>query len=264
MCESGGKFIPSTKKDFTLISAVRVAHLKKQYPGTEVPAVKDISFTIEQGEVWGLLGPNGAGKTTTISILCGLLKQTDGEVEIFGHTYSHHTQAIKRMIGLIPQEIALFPLLTANENLTYIGNMYGLRGQSLRNLIKDYLERFGLTHHADQRLQTYSGGMKRRINLIAGIMHQPKIVFLDEPTVGVDVQSRNMIHTFLKELNQQGTTIIYTSHLMEEAESLCTDLAIIDHGKIIAIGEPEAMIRDSNARNLEDLFLNLTGRTLRD
>lgn len=247
-----------------MIPAVRVAHLKKQYTGTETPAVKDISFTIQPGEVWGLLGPNGAGKTTTISILCGLLHQTNGEVEIFGHTFQHDTQTIRKIIGLIPQEIALFPLLTAMENLTYIGNMYGLKGKPLREMIRSYLDQFGLLHHANQRVQTFSGGMKRRINLIAGIMHQPKIVFLDEPTVGVDVQSRSMIHTFLKDLHQNGTTIIYTSHLMEEAENLCTNLAIIDHGHIIAMGEPASMIERSNARNLEDLFLNLTGRTLRD
>ncbi len=245
-------------------AALEVRHLVKHYKGAATPAVNKISFSIANGEIWGLLGPNGAGKTTTISILCGLLKQTKGEVLIKGYTHNRNSKQIKQLISIVPQDIALYPSLTAVENLRYIGNMYGLKGEVLDKRIDDYLTLFGLKDVAGKRVETYSGGMKRRINLIAGILHDPQIVFLDEPTVGVDVQSRNMITTFLQDLNRKGNTIVYTSHLMEEAQHLCTHIAIIDHGVIIATGTPEELISQHNCRNLEDLFLKLTGRKLRD
>ncbi len=245
-------------------AALEVRDLVKNYKGAAVPAVNKISFSITNGEIWGLLGPNGAGKTTTISILCGLLKQTAGDVRIKGYTHQKNSKQIKELISIVPQDIALYPALTAVENLQYIGNMYGLKGSELNKRIHTYLEIFGLKEVAGKRIETYSGGMKRRINLIAGILHDPQIVFLDEPTVGVDVQSRNMITTFLQDLNKKGTTIVYTSHLMEEAQHLCTHIAIIDHGVIIASGSPDELIRMHSCRNLEDLFLKLTGRKLRD
>ena len=168
------------------------------------------------------------------------------------------------MIGVVPQDIALYPSLTAYENLRYIGNMYGLSGKDLKTKIQDNLEIVGLSSQSKQRVETFSGGMKRRINLVAGILHTPKILFLDEPTVGVDVQSRNLITEHLHLLNKQGCTIIYTSHLMEEAEHLCSAIAIIDHGEIITSGEPKAVIKEHGTENLEQLFLKLTGKTLRD
>ena len=164
----------------------------------------------------------------------------------------------------MPQEIALYPTLTAYENLRYIGNMYGLRGKNLTTKIQENLEVVGLASHANHRVETFSGGMKRRINLVAGILHTPKVLFLDEPTVGVDVQSRNLITEHLHLLNKQGCTIIYTSHLMEEAENLCSAIAVIDHGQIIASGEPKTVIKEHGSENLEQLFLKLTGKTLRD
>jgi len=248
----------------TSAAAIQVDHLAKTYKGLIVPAVDSISFTVEAGEIFGLLGPNGAGKTTTISILCGLIEKTAGEVTIQNLSIEKQIEEIKQRIGVVPQDIALYPTLTAFENLRYIGNMYGLKGELLRKRIEEYLTVFGLNHHSDKLINTFSGGMKRRINLIAGILHQPEILFLDEPTVGVDVQSRNVITEYLKKLNAEGMTIVYTSHLMDEAENLCSRIAIIDHGKIIANGTPYDLIREHNSSNLEELFLKLTGRKLRD
>lgn len=169
------------------------------------------------------------------------------------------------MIGVVPQDIALYPMLTARENLHFIGSMYGLAGKLLKERVNQGLSVFGLEKFANRRIQTYSGGMKRRINLIAGILHQPRVLFLDEPTVGIDVQSRTVIIEYLKQLNSEGTTIIYTSHYMEEAEILCSSIAIIDHGKIITQGRPSEMIGiQPGCDNLECIFLDLTGRKLRD
>jgi ABC-2 type transport system ATP-binding protein len=244
--------------------AIEVNHLIKIYKGASHPAVNNISFTIPNGSIFGLLGPNGAGKTTTISILCGLLTPSSGQATILGHSIQTELEEIKKKIGVVPQEIALYPALTAFENLRYIGNMYGLKGTDLKKKISEHLEIVGLTAHANKRVETFSGGMKRRINLIAGILHQPQLVFLDEPTVGVDVQSRHLITEHLHLLNQQGCTIIYTSHLMEEAENLCSEIAIIDNGGLVIRGEPKKLIAAEQTTNLEQLFLKLTGKTLRD
>lgn len=246
-----------------LSAAIQVNHLSKIYKGSGNPAVNDISFTVPPGSIFGLLGPNGAGKTTTISVLCGLIKPSGGTVELHGYS-SSQKEEIKKIIGVVPQDIALYPTLTAFENLQYIGNMYGLKGYSLKEAINTHLLHFGLQESANKLLGKFSGGMKRRINLIAGILHQPKILFLDEPTVGVDVQSRNVITEHLHQLNKSGMTIVYTSHLMEEAENLCTEIAIIDQGKIIASGQPKILIAENGSGNLETLFLKLTGKKLRD
>ncbi|MBL0342709.1 MAG: ABC transporter ATP-binding protein [Bacteroidetes bacterium] len=244
--------------------AIEVKNLSKTYKGAISPAVNNITFSIPKGEIWGLLGPNGAGKTTTISIACGLINQSSGDVTINGLNYQQHRDTIKRLISVVPQDIALYPTLTAYENLEYVGNMYGLKGAKLKDRIHACLEIFGLTANSNKRIETFSGGMKRRINLIAGILHSPEILFLDEPTVGVDVQSRNIIIDFLHQINREGTTIIYTSHLMEEAQNLCTYIAIIDQGNIIATGKPSSLIQENQCGNLEEVFLKLTGRKLRD
>ncbi len=248
----------------TTNTAIEVNQLIKIYKGSSHPAVNNISFNINKGSIFGLLGPNGAGKTTTISILCGLIKPSSGTIKILDLSVDKHLQEIKQNIGIVPQEIALYPTLTAFENLRYIGNMYGLKGEALKKKINSHLEIVGLAAQTNKRIETFSGGMKRRINLIAGILHQPQILFLDEPTVGVDVQSRNVITEHLHLLNKQGMTIIYTSHLMEEAENLCTEIAIIDNGQIIKSGTPKALVAEHSAPNLEQLFLKLTGKKLRD
>lgn len=244
---------------------IELKYLTKYYKGSNTPAIDNISLNINKGEIYGLLGPNGAGKTTTISILCGLFGPTSGNVFIDGMEYQHSSEKIKNIIGVVPQEIALYPSLTARENLNFFGHMYGLKGTQLKNRVNECLELFGLEKNANRRIKTFSGGMKRRINIIAGILHEPKIIYLDEPTVGVDVQSRNVILEYLRNLNNNGTTIIYTSHYMEEAENLCSRVAIIDMGKIITEGKPKELINSKEEyTDLESIFLNITGRALRD
>lgn len=236
-----------------------IENLSKTFPGAIEPSIKNLSFSIKRNEVFGLLGTNGAGKTTTISILCGTIKASSGVILLDGFPLEINSVKIKTMLGVVPQDIALYPMLTARENLTFFGKMYGLKEKDLAERMSYWLDKFNMTKHADRRLSEYSGGMKRRINLIAGILHEPKILFLDEPTVGVDVQSRNEIISQLKEINKRGTTIIYTSHHMEEAEDFCTHIAIIDKGEIMAQGTPEELINSNNGMTkLENVFLHLT------
>lgn len=228
-------------------------------------SLDNFSLDINEGQIFGLIGPNGAGKTTLISILCGLVRPTSGNFTIDSLTYSKNSDEIKKIIGVVPQEYALYPTLTAKENLLYFGSMYGLKGSELKEKVIDSLDFLGLLKFADKRIETFSGGMKRRVNLIAGILHNPKILFLDEPTVGVDVHSKNVIIDYLKQLNATGTTIIYTSHHLSEAQDFCTDIAIVDRGIIYAEGTPKDLIlATKDARNLEDVFISLTGKELRD
>lgn len=244
---------------------IHINQLYKQYKEADYFSVNDLSLQVNEKEIFGLLGPNGAGKTTLISMLCGLIKPTSGNFSIADFTYDKNATTIKKIIGVVPQEYALYPTLTAKENLMYFGSMFGLKGNDLSNKVDDALEHLGLLKFANKRIDTFSGGMKRRVNLIAGILHNPKVLFLDEPTVGVDVQSKNVIIDYLKALNQQGTTIIYTSHHLSEAQDFCTQIAIIDHGKIFAQGTPSDLISNTpNAHNLEDVFISLTGKELRD
>lgn len=244
---------------------IQISNLSKIYKDAEVYSLNDFSLDIKEGQIFGLLGPNGAGKTTLISILCGLIKPTSGSFTIDNLVYAKNANEIKKIIGVVPQEYALYPTLTARENLLYFGSMYGLKGNDLKEKVIDSLDFLGLLKFADKRIETFSGGMKRRVNLIAGILHNPKILFLDEPTVGVDVHSKNVIISYLKELNKTGTTIIYTSHHLSEAQDFCTNIAIIDGGIIHAEGTPKDLISTTaNARNLEDVFISLTGKELRD
>lgn len=244
---------------------IEIQSLSKKYKEADFFSVNNLSLSVNKGEIFGLLGPNGAGKTTLISMLCGLIKPTSGSFTIEGHTYKNDAYAIKKTIGVVPQEYALYPTLTARENLMYFGSMYGLKGKDLKQRINDSLEYLGLIKFADKRTDTFSGGMKRRVNLIAGMLHEPTILFLDEPTVGVDVHSKNVIIDYLKQINQKGTTIIYTSHHLAEAEDLCSHIAIIDNGVILMQGTPDEIIEIThNALTLEDVFLSLTGKELRD
>lgn len=244
---------------------IQIQSLSKKYKDAEEFSLNDLTLSIYEGQIFGLLGPNGAGKTTLISLLCGLIKPTSGSFTINNLMYADNANAIKKVIGVVPQEYALYPTLTAKENLLYFGSMYGLKGKELQQKVNENLDFLGLLKFADKRVETFSGGMKRRVNLIAGILHNPKILFLDEPTVGVDVQSKNAIIEYLTQLNQSGTTIIYTSHHLSEAQDFCTDIAIIDRGKIYAQGTPKELISNtSNAQNLEDVFIALTGKELRD
>jgi ABC-2 type transport system ATP-binding protein len=235
------------------------------YKDAEMYSLNNFTLDINEGQIFGLLGPNGAGKTTLISILCGLVKPTSGSFTIDNFTYANNANDIKKIIGVVPQEYALYPTLTARENLLYFGSMYGLKGADLKEKVIDSLELLGLLKFADKRIETFSGGMKRRVNLIAGILHNPKVLFLDEPTVGVDVHSKNVIIEYLKQLNKSGATIIYTSHHLSEAQDFCTHIAIVDRGVIYAEGTPNELISATKeARNLEDVFISLTGNELRD
>lgn len=213
---------------------VCVSGLEKRFD--ELVAVDDVSFEIQRGEVYGLLGPNGAGKTTTISMLSCLIEPTAGSITVDGHDASREPGPLKQALGIVPQEVALYPTLTAAENLRFWGSMYGLSGGALDNAVAEALELAGLADRSKERIEKYSGGMKRRINIAAGILHKPKVLLMDEPTVGIDPQSRNHILETVKGLNASGMTVLYTSHYMEEVEYLCDRIAIMDHGRIIAEG----------------------------
>ena len=236
----------------------------KVYKGSSLPALNGLNISVNQGEIFGLLGPNGAGKTTAISIMSTLLRPTRGSITIYGIDIVRYPNEAKKFLSLVPQEIALYPNLTARENLRYFGRLYGLRGQQLEKRIWESLELVGLKK-GDERVFTFSGGMKRRANLAAGILSKPRLLFLDEPTVGIDAQSRNMILEKLALLKNTGTSMIYTTHYMEEAELLCSSVVIIDKGQSIAEGNPQELInRTPECSSLQDVFFALTGKNIRD
>lgn len=220
--------------------AVRADDLHKTFrtrKGDEIRAVDGISFSLMHGELFSLLGPNGAGKTTTISMLCGLLTPTAGTAAINGVSMTEKPLEAKKYIGVVPQEIALYPRLTARQNLEFFGRMYGLRGVQLADRVGELLEFVELADRGDDRIETFSGGMKRRVNIAVGLLHRPPVLFMDEPTVGVDPQSRRRILDTIRHLKEdQGMAILYTTHLMEEAQELSDRVGIIDHGRLIALG----------------------------
>jgi len=216
-------------------------NLVKKYGN--LTAVNDVNLAIQQGEIFGLLGPNGAGKTTLISMITGLLKPNSGRITVDGLDLQTDTYTVKAKMGLVPQELALYPTLSARDNLAFFGSIYGLVGKQLRERVDAMLEMVELTERAKEAVSNYSGGMKRRVNIAAGLMHQPEVLFLDEPTVGVDPQSRNAIFEAVEDLNRAGMTVIYTTHYMEEAQRLCHRVAIIDEGQIIALDTPAALIQ---------------------
>ncbi len=218
---------------------VEVKNLVKRYK--DVLAVDNVNLAIEEGEIFGLLGPNGAGKTTTISILTGLVRSDSGEIKIFDKSLSTNEMEVKRQFGIVPQDIAVFEDLTAWENLNYFGSLYGLRGSLLKERIEEALEFTGLSENRKKYPKKFSGGMKRRLNIACAIVHRPKLIILDEPTVGIDPQSRNHILNSIKKLNQMGSTIIYTSHYMEEVDEICSKIVIMDHGRVIAKGTKDEL-----------------------
>ncbi|QPZ41924.1 ABC transporter ATP-binding protein [Bacillus halotolerans] len=213
---------------------LQAENIKKEYGKKTI--VKGISFSLKKGESFGLLGPNGAGKSTTISMISGLVPLDGGEITVGGYVIGKDTNKAKQTIGIVPQEIALYPTLTAQENLVFWGKMYGLTHGEAKKRSAEVLEYVGLTERAKDKIETFSGGMKRRINIGAALMHKPELLIMDEPTVGIDPQSRNHILETVKQLNETGMTVIYTSHYMEEVEYLCDRIGIIDQGEMIAIG----------------------------
>ena len=218
---------------------IHVENLTKKY--SDITAVNNISLNIEQGGVYGLLGPNGAGKTTLISMLCGLLSPDSGSITVDGLNFQKNDLKIRQMIGFIPQELAIYDYLSAWDNVKFFASLYGLRGKALNQAVSSALEFTGLQDAAKKRVKSFSGGMKRRLNISCGIAHSPEILFMDEPTIGIDPQSRHYILESIKSLGREGQTIIYTTHYMEEAEDICSRIAIIDHGKIIAEGTNEQL-----------------------
>lgn len=225
------------------MSFVEVDTLRKQFdPPKGTLAVDDLSFSIEQGEIYSLLGPNGAGKTTTISILSGLLAPTGGDARVGGHSILKESASVKGLLGVVPQDIALYLDLTARENLEFWGKMYGLRGAELSRRVDSVLELIDLVDRQKERLEDYSGGMKRRVNIGAALLHQPSLLILDEPTVGIDPQSRRAILDGVKAFNRQGMTILYTTHYMEEAQELSHRIGIMDHGRMLADGTNEELV----------------------
>jgi ABC-2 type transport system ATP-binding protein len=241
-------------------NAIEVQNLKKNFG--QLQAVRDVSFVAEAGEVLSLLGPNGAGKSTTISMISGLLEPSDGDALIMGHSIRREPLQAKANLGVVPQDIALYPDLTARENLVFWGKMYGLRGAALQARVDEVLEIIGLTDRQRDRVGTFSGGMKRRVNIGAALLHKPKVIIMDEPTVGIDPQSRRHILDNVKELNRQGMTVIYTTHYMEEAEELSNHIAIVDQGRVVACGTYPELIKLVGEQTRIDLGLNVEGETM--
>lgn len=223
------------------IKAIEVLDLHKSFG--DIQAVRGVSFSVGQGEIFSLLGPNGAGKTTTISMLCCLLHPDSGDALIMGHSVCRDPMGVKAVLGVVPQDIALYEDLTARENLTFWGKMYGLRGSALTARVNEVLEVIGLADRAGGRVGKFSGGMKRRVNIAVALLHKPKVIYMDEPTVGIDPQSRRNILDNVVELKNQGMTVLYTTHYMEEAQELSDHIGIMDHGEMIASGTHAELVR---------------------
>lgn len=230
--------------------SIKIENLKKSYDQQTI--LNNLNLTIEEGSVFGLLGPNGAGKTTLVSILNFLIPKNSGQISVCGYNLDHHAKEIKQICSYVPQTYAFYPKLTTYENLEFFGALYGLKNQALKNKIDECIEATSLQNYVNKQAHTYSGGLKRRLNIAIGLLNDPKVLYLDEPTVGIDPQSRNYILNVIKNINKKkNTTIIYTSHYMEEVEFLCDDIAILDHGEIILHEKKEKLIQQSAQIHIE-------------
>jgi ABC-2 type transport system ATP-binding protein len=244
--------------------AVSVERLAFRYPGSDEILLSNLSLTIAKGESFGLFGPNGAGKTTLMNLMTGVLNPNAGEVKILGHRMGTGSKKVNRLFGFVPQDFSFYDELSPVENMEFFGAWAGLNRKRIKKRTAELLDLLGLEDVKNRQVGKFSGGMKRRINLAIGVIHNPSVLFLDEPTVGVDVQTRHAVISYLKELNENGTTLIYTSHQLSEAETLCRDVALIDSGKIIVEGTLDDLNKKYKKENLEDLFLSLTGKDFRD
>jgi ABC-2 type transport system ATP-binding protein len=242
------------------IPAIEVLDLHKSFG--ENKAVQGVGFEVKQGEIFSLLGPNGAGKTTTISMLSCLLRPNDGDARVMGHSIRSDPMGVKSVLGVVPQDIALYEDLTARENLSFWGKMYGLRGSKLKLRVDEVLDIIGLRDRAKERVSKYSGGMKRRVNIGVALLHKPKVIYMDEPTVGIDPQSRRNILDSVVALKNEGMTVLYTTHYMEEAEELSDHIGIMDYGKLIACGTGEELVKLVGQQTRIDLTLNGDGVNL--
>ncbi len=249
-------------KNSPLLSA---KNLSMTYKGSDKPALDQVSLVINPGQLIGLLGPNGAGKTTLISLLATMFPPSEGTLNFTDIDMINHPELVRQRIGYVPQDIALYEELTGRENLIYFATLYGLGRRKAKEQSDYYLEMFGLYDKCRSKIKTYSGGMKRRINLIIGLIHNPELLFLDEPTVGIDAQSRNLILEKLCLFNSEGMTIVYATHYMEEVEQICEKVIIIDEGQLICQGSPIELIKQTpDCTNLSELFFAKTGKALRD
>ena len=237
------------------LAAIEVLALQKSFGETR--AVQDVSFEVQPGEIFSLLGPNGAGKTTTISMLCCLLRPDAGDARVLGHAIRSDAMGVKSVLGVVPQDLALYEDMTARENLAFWGKMYGLRGSALRVRVDEVLEIISLGDRAHERVGRYSGGMKRRVNIGVALLHKPRVIYMDEPTVGIDPQSRRNILDSVVALKNQGMTVLYTTHYMEEAQELSDHIAIMDHGRLIAHGTNEELVKLVGQQTRIDLTVNV-------
>lgn len=256
------------------MAVLSLEHVTLRYG--EFAAVAELSLSVPAGVIYGLLGPNGSGKSTTLAAIAGEHRCAEGVIHVAGHTAAREPMAYRRLLGLVPQEIALFEELTAEQNLTFFGRLYGLRGQTLSHRVEDVLGFVRLREQARRPARTYSGGMKRRLNLACAILHEPRLLLLDEPTVGLDIQSREALFACLRQLRDAGTAMVFTTHHLEEAEELCDRVGIIDHGRLLTEGTPRELCEvlprwrldgphaPAPRQGLERVFLDLTGRSLRD
>jgi len=245
-------------------AAVSIHQLGFQYTKQSKHIFRQLSLEVAAGERFGLFGPNGAGKTTLMNCMTGLLTFQEGEILLLGNRVLAHHKSLNKLFGFVPQDFSFYQELSPIENLSFFGAWYGLTKTQIRRRTTELLEVLGLADVGKKQVQKFSGGMKRRVNLAIGVIHEPPILFLDEPTVGVDVQTRYAMIEYLKELNKKGTTLIYTSHQLTEAEDLCTKVALFDEGRIIVHGVLPQLLAENREENLEGLFIKLTGRAYRD
>ena len=244
--------------------AVSIENISFAYEGQGKMCLSDVSLLIEEGDRFGLFGPNGAGKTTLINCMTGLLSVQQGKIYLFGNEVKKHDKTVNHFFGFVPQDFSFYQELTPIENLEFFGAWHGLHKKEIKKRAEELLQILGLEESRNKQVKKFSGGMKRRVNLAIGVINNPRILFLDEPTVGVDVQTKHAIINYLKELNKRGTTLIYTSHQLHEAEDLCRNIAMIDEGKIIAHDSLDNLIKEHDEQALEGLFLKLTGKEYRD
>lgn len=244
--------------------AVSIKELGFKYPGQKNMVFSNLNLQVEAGDRFGLFGPNGAGKTTLMNCMTGLVSYQQGSVHLFGQAVKNHKKEVSKLFGFVPQDFSFYQELSPKENLEFFGAWSGLNPSQIKVRTKELLDVLGLSDVRNKQVQQFSGGMKRRVNLAIAVMHNPSILFLDEPTVGVDVQSRHAIIGYLKELNINGTTLIYTSHQLREAEDLCEKVALIDEGRIIANNYLTSLLLEHREDGLEGLYLNVTGKAYRD
>ncbi len=243
--------------------AIKIEHLSFHYKD-QTQLFSDLNLSIDKGERFGLFGPNGAGKTTLMSLMTGLISFTEGNIQLLDHSIKTKNKQVNKLFGFVPQDFSFYEELTPLENLEFFGAWSDLNKQEIIKRSTELFEILNLTSVKNKQVRKFSGGMKRKVNLAIGVIHQPQLLFLDEPTVGVDVQTRQEIINYLEKLNETGTTLIYTSHQLNEAEELCNKIALIDEGKIIAFDTLDNLLVKYNKENLEALFVDLTGKTYKD